>query len=126
MLASGIIQRSGSNYASDVVLWWQYGTMRVCLDNKPVNEVTDKDSRPLLRTDEVLNELGKAQWFSKLDLKSGYWQMVVDSEDRHKTAFMTWGWVERVPSDAFWFHFNTCDISQIDEPAVAQGHGVLE
>jgi len=37
----------------------------------------------------VLDELGKAQWFSKLDLKSGYWQIVVDPVDRQKTAFIT-------------------------------------
>ena len=37
----------------------------------------------------MLDELGKAQWFSKLDLKSGYWQIVVDPADRQKTAFST-------------------------------------
>ena len=90
MLASGIIQPSGSNYASNVVLVKKKdGTMRVCIDYRPLNAVTCKDSYPLPRTDEVLNELAKAQWFSKLDLKSGYWQIVVDPEDRHKTAFMT-------------------------------------
>ena len=41
------------------------------------------------RTDEVLDQLGKAQWYSKLDLKAGYWQIVVDPADRHKTAFVT-------------------------------------
>ena len=38
---------------------------------------------------EVLEELGKAQWFSKLDLKAGYWQIVLDSADRHKSASVT-------------------------------------
>ena len=44
------------------------GTAWVCIDYGPLNEVTLKDSYPLPRTDEVLNELEKAQWFSKLHL----------------------------------------------------------
>ena len=38
--------------------------------------VSQKDSYPLPQTDEVLNELGKAKWLSKLDLKAGYWQIM--------------------------------------------------
>jgi len=90
MLSSGTIQHSESNYASCVVLVKKKnGTYRVWIDFRPLKNVTCKDSYPLPRTDEVLNEFGRAQWFSKLDLKSGYWQIVVDPEDRHKTAFMT-------------------------------------
>ena len=37
----------------------------------------------------MLGELKKARWFSKLDLNSAYWQVVLDPEDRHKTAFVT-------------------------------------
>ena len=70
MLASKTIQQSDSNYASNVVLVKKKdGTHRVCIDFRPLNEVTRKDSYPIPRTDEVLSELGKAQWFSKLDLK---------------------------------------------------------
>ena len=59
------------------------------MDYRKLNDVTQKDVYPLPRTEEVLHELGKAQWFSKLDLKSGYWQIVVDPADRQKTAFIT-------------------------------------
>lgn len=45
---------------------------RVCIDFRPLNEVTCKDSYPLPHNYEVSSELGKAQWFNKLDLKSGY------------------------------------------------------
>lgn len=37
----------------------------------------------------MLEALGGAQWFSSLDLASGYWQMQVKEEDRPKTAFST-------------------------------------
>jgi len=80
------IQPSDSNWdANPVIVKKKDGSARVCIDFRALNE----DSYPLPRTNEVLNELGKAQWFSKLDLKAGYWQIVLDPEDRHKTAFMT-------------------------------------
>ena len=42
---------------------------------------------PLPKTDDVLEALGGGQWFSCLDLASGYWQMQVKEEDKPKTAF---------------------------------------
>ncbi len=90
MQAASQIQPSDSNWgANPVIVKKKDGPARVCIDFRALNEVTRKDSYPLPRTDEVLNELGKAQWFSKLDLKAGYWQIVLDPEDRHKTAFVT-------------------------------------
>lgn len=56
---------------------------------RPVNAVTQKDVYPLPRTSEVLDTLGRAKYFSKLDLKSGYWQIAMEPSDRHKTAFVT-------------------------------------
>ena len=63
--------------------------MRYCIDYRPLNNVTVKDVYPLPRMEAVLDSLGKAQYFTKIDLKSGYWQIVVEPSDRHKTAFMT-------------------------------------
>lgn len=61
----------------------------MCIDYRPVNAVTQEDVYPLPRTSEVLDTLGRAKYFSKLDLKSGYWQIAMDPSDRHKTAFVT-------------------------------------
>ena len=61
----------------------------MCIDYREVNFCTEKDAIPLPRTDDVLEGLGGGQWFSCLDLASGYWQMQVKEEERPKTAFST-------------------------------------
>ena len=53
-----------------------------------MNAVTSRDSYPLPRVDDNLDALGGAKYFSTLDLASGYWQVLVDEKDRHKTAFI--------------------------------------
>ena len=65
------------------------GSTRFCIDYRKVNSVTRKDAYPLPRVDDILDTLGGSKWFSTLDLKSGYWQVEVDSSSREKTAFTT-------------------------------------
>ena len=54
-----------------------------------MNDLTKKDAHPLPRIDDTLDALGKAQWFTTLDLASGYWQVEFAEADREKTAFAT-------------------------------------
>ncbi|GBL81630.1 hypothetical protein AVEN_93424-1 [Araneus ventricosus] len=62
---------------------------RFCVDYRKLNEITMKDSYPLQRIDDTLDALNGSQWFSTLDLKSGYWQVEIQPEDKEKTAFTT-------------------------------------
>ncbi|CAC5425886.1 unnamed protein product [Mytilus coruscus] len=61
--------------------------------NKPghikrkINQITKINSTPSAHIDDILALLGKASFFSNYDLKSGYWQLAIDSKDREKTAF---------------------------------------
>ena len=65
------------------------GSLRYCVDYRKLNDVTEKDSYPLPRIDDSLDTLAGAQWFSTLDLASGYWQVEVADQDRPKAAFVT-------------------------------------
>ena len=65
------------------------GNWRFCVDYRKLNDVTKKDSYPLPRVDDTLDRLAGMQWFSTLDLKSGYWQVEMEAKDKEKTAFTT-------------------------------------
>ena len=90
MLSRNIIEPAQGPWASPVVLVKKKdGSTRFCVDFRKVNQVTKKDAQPLPRIDDTLDALGTAQWFSTLDLASGYWQVEVEPDDREKTAFTT-------------------------------------
>ena len=88
MLEKGVITPSSSPWSSPIVLTTKKdGTTRCCVDFRRLNKVTRKDAYPLPRIDDSLDSLSGSEWFSTLDLTSGYWQVEVAPEDRHKTAF---------------------------------------
>ena len=88
MLDIGAIHKSHSWWASAVVLVWKKdGGLRFCIDLRKLNEQTIKDAYSLPLIDEMLDSLQGSQWFSSLDLKSGYWQVEMDEESKPLTAF---------------------------------------
>ena len=90
MREQGIIEPSHSPWASPVVLVRKKdGGTRFCVDYRKLNAITKKDSYPLPRVDTSLQSFYGSVWFSTLDLKSGYWQVEMNDEDREKTAFTT-------------------------------------
>ncbi|KAG8490535.1 hypothetical protein CXB51_013654 [Gossypium anomalum] len=63
------------------------GTMRMCIDYRQLNKVTIKNKYPLPRIDDLFNQLKRATVFSKIDLRSGCYQLRVKDSDVPKTAF---------------------------------------
>jgi len=88
MKNQGVIEESKSPWMSPAVLVKKKdGTIRFCIDFRKLNAVTKKDSYPLPRIDDIFDQLSGNSWYSTLDLKSGYWQVKIRSEDKEKTAF---------------------------------------
>lgn len=92
MLEIGAIRESKSPWSSNVVIVRKKdGTIRFCIDFRKLNQRTVKDAYAIPRVEDTLHLLSGAKYFSKLDLKSGYWQVELEEEDKAKTAFSVGG-----------------------------------
>ena len=88
MLDISAIHQLHTPWASAVVLIWKKdGGLRFCIDLRKLNKQTVKDAYSLPQIDETLDSLQGSQWFSSLDLKSGYWQVKMDEESKPLKAF---------------------------------------
>jgi hypothetical protein len=88
MLASGKIRRSTSPASAPILFVPKpNGTLRLCIDYRGLNKVTMKDRYPLPLMSELRDRLGKAKFFTKLDLKDGFYLIRMAEGEEWKTAF---------------------------------------
>lgn len=90
LLEADIIQPSNSEFAAPVMLIRKSsGEYRFVADFRSLNELIRHDSFPLPIISECIDSLQGAKYFSTLDLTSGFFQMMLDPRDTHKTAIIT-------------------------------------
>jgi len=85
-----VIEPAASPFNAPIVLVKKKdGAVRFCNDFRELNKVTEFDAEPITDVEHLFASLGKAKYFSKLDLTKGYWAIPISEEDRDKTAFTT-------------------------------------
>lgn len=90
LLNSSLMQHSRSPFSSLVLLVKKKdGTWRMCVDYRALNSITIKDRFSIPTINELLDNLGSASWFSKLDLRQGFHQILMADVDILKAAFQT-------------------------------------
>ena len=61
----------------------------MCVDYRALNARTARPIYPIPSSEDIFDSIGKAKYFSSLDLSSGYHQVPITEEDKKKTAFST-------------------------------------
>ncbi|KAM1963037.1 hypothetical protein ACFX16_023261 [Malus domestica] len=90
LVDKGFIQPSTSSWGAPVLFVRKKdGTLRLCIDYRQLNRVTIKNRYPLPRIDDLFDQLRGAFVFSKIELRSGYYQLKIKNEDVPKTVFRT-------------------------------------
>lgn len=90
LLGKGCIRPSSSPWGASILFVKKKdGSHRMCINYRELNNLTIKNRYPLPRIEDLFDQLQRASWFSKIDLRSGYHQMRVCKEDIQKTTFRT-------------------------------------
>ena len=89
-LEEGIITPSRSEWSAPIILILKKGTekFRLVVDHRGLNKALRKDSYPLPRIHDLLDDLKGAKVYTTLDMKDSYHQISIHPQDRHKTAFI--------------------------------------
>ena len=89
-LDSGRLRPSESPWGTNVIFAKKKdGSLRFCVDYRGLNDATVRNSYPLPHTDDLFDRLQGARYYSKIDLRTGFYQILLAEADREKTAFRT-------------------------------------
>ncbi len=89
MLDMGIIRPSTSPYACPLtVVAKQDGSIRICCDTRLLNAKTLFNAEPISDAEEIFSQLSKDNYFTKIDLSKGYWQVPMAEDSKKYTGFV--------------------------------------
>ncbi|KAJ7951825.1 Retrotransposon protein, putative, Ty3-gypsy subclass [Quillaja saponaria] len=90
LLESGFIRPSKAPFGAPVLFQKkQDGSLRMCVDYRALNKVTVRNSYPIPLIADLFDQLSGAKYFTKLDLRSGYYQVRIAERDEPKTTCVT-------------------------------------
>ena len=90
LLKQDIIRPSRSPWSAPIVVVCKPdGSIQLCVDYRKLNDITTKDAFPMPRIDDAIDAMRGANYFTTLDLASGYWQVRLDDDAQEKAAFAT-------------------------------------
>ncbi|KAJ8499601.1 hypothetical protein OPV22_010153 [Ensete ventricosum] len=121
LLIGGLIRSSKAPFGAPVLFQKkQDGSLRLCIDYRAINKMTVKNKYPIPLIVDLFDQLGKAKYFFKLDLRSGYWQVRIAEDDKAKTICVT-----RLPDygKSFEVHTDASDFA-VGGVLMQEGHPV--
>ncbi|XP_043717547.1 uncharacterized protein LOC122665462 [Telopea speciosissima] len=90
LLDAGFVRPSKAPYGAPVLFQRKHdGSLRLCIDYRALNKVTIKNKYPIPLIADLFDRLGGARYFTKLDLRSGYYQVRIAEGDEAKTTCVT-------------------------------------
>ncbi|KAL0434685.1 UNVERIFIED_CONTAM: Retrovirus-related Pol polyprotein from transposon gypsy [Sesamum radiatum] len=93
ILESGIIKPAKSSYGAPVLFQKKAdGSLRMCCDYRALNKITVKNKYPIPLVADYFDCLSQAKYFTKIDLRSGYWQVRIKEDDEAKTTVVISLW----------------------------------
>ena len=90
---NGIIRKCNSPWNTPMICVWKKDKqeVRVCLDFRKLNLITERQAFPMPNVEDILDRLNGASYFSAIDLGNAYYQVKLDHESQEKAAFSTKG-----------------------------------
>lgn len=89
LLDAGFIQPFKASYGASILFQKKDVSLRMCIDYRALNKVTVKNKYRIPLVADLFNQLGEGRRFTKLDLRSGYYQVRIVEGDQLKTACVT-------------------------------------
>ncbi|KAL4323312.1 hypothetical protein GQ457_11G027170 [Hibiscus cannabinus] len=115
LLDRGFIRPSSLPWGTPILFVKKDGSLHLCIDYQKLNKLTVKNKYPLPRIDDLFDQFWGATFFSKIDLRSGYYQLRVKDYDVAKIAICTrYGHYEFLVMP-FWPHLDQFVVVFIDD-----------